>query len=243
MSHLPVAAQRGVLRIVRLSACGLALSALAACGASRLDEVPVAWTSFRDPRPVVLPSDPAQCPDLAGVYQAAGEYRAGDRQSKSLADLYLFLAHPLDLHGLRGGGTPEWSPAPQATVAFAPGTRGWDVQAQDGQGGRFSGQLPVLDGARDSVASPALFNPRMPGGIVRYTGCAQGRLWISVRADWAQYESMGVQRHVALLRRDAGGLLVTMQRESDSIGMLPWYSNDGAVSQYWFAPAPGAGAP
>ncbi|MNR65916.1 hypothetical protein D3C85_1891760 [compost metagenome] len=49
---------------------------------------------------------------------------------------------------------------------------------------------------------------------------------------------MGVLRHVAILRRDAGGLLVTLQRESDSIGMLPWYSNDSTVSQYWFAPAP-----
>ncbi|MNL18995.1 hypothetical protein D3C87_1401680 [compost metagenome] len=220
-----------------MSACGLALAALTACVSSRLDEVPVAWTGFRDPQPVVLPSDPTQCPDLAGVYQAAGEYRSGDRQSKSLADLYMFLAHPLDLQGLRDGSPPEWRAAPQATVAFAPGARGWDVLAQDGQGGQFRGQLPLLDGARDSVASPVPFNPRMPGGIVRHTGCAQGRLWVSVRTDWAQYESMGVLRHVALLRPDAGGLLVTLQRESDSIGMLPWYSNDSTISQYWFAPA------
>ena len=47
----------------------------------------------------------------------------------------------------------------------------------------------------------------------------------------------GVLRHVALLRPDAGGLLVTLQREADSIGMLPWYSNDSTISQYWFAPA------
>lgn len=238
MSHQFFALPRGALRLVRLSAGGLALAALTACGATRLDEVPVAWTSFRDPQPVVLASDPAQCPDLAGVFRAEGEYRSGDTQSKSLADLYMFLAHPLNLDGLREGGPPEWRASPQATVAFAPGARGWDVLAQDGQGGQFHGQLPLLDGARDSVVSPAEFNPRMPGGIVRHTGCSQGRLWVSVRTDWAQYESMGVLRHVAILRRDAGGLLLTLQRESDSIGMLPWYSNDSTVSQYWFAPAP-----
>ncbi|MOA58948.1 hypothetical protein D3C78_1834550 [compost metagenome] len=47
---------------------------------------------------------------------------------------------------------------------------------------------------------------------------------------------MGVRRHVAIFRPQAGGLLVTVQRESDSIGMLPWYSNESSVSQYWFAP-------
>jgi hypothetical protein len=45
---------------------------------------------------MVLPSDPAQCPDLAGVYRAAGEYRAGDKDPRPLADLYQFLAHSLD---------------------------------------------------------------------------------------------------------------------------------------------------
>ena len=51
-----------------------------------------------------------------------------------------------------------------------------------------------------------------------------------------QYESMGVRRHVALFRPEAGGLLVTVRLESDSIGLLPWYSNEGSVFQYWFAP-------
>ncbi|MNO09889.1 hypothetical protein D3C81_2333990 [compost metagenome] len=48
---------------------------------------------------------------------------------------------------------------------------------------------------------------------------------------------MGVRRHVAILRKEADGLLVTIQRESDSIGMLlPWYTNESGLSQYWFAP-------
>ena len=47
-----------------------------------------------------------------------------------------------------------------------------------------------------------------------------------------------MRRHVAMLRPEGGGLLLTVRRESDSIGMLlPWYSNDSRVSQYWFAPA------
>lgn len=230
------------MNMIRLAACGLALAALTACGASRLDGVPVAWTGFRDARPMVLPSDPAQCPDLAGVYRAAGEYRAGDKDPRPLADLYQFLAHSLDLHGPQGEGMPEWRPAPRATVTFAPDPRGWRVQARDGRGGRFSGQLPALDGAQDGLAPRDEARPPVPAEIRRYAGCTQGRLWVSVRYDWRQHESMGVLRHVALFRRDAGGLLVSVQRESDSIGMLPWYSNDGGTFQYWFAPAAGADA-
>lgn len=47
---------------------------------------------------------------------------------------------------------------------------------------------------------------------------------------------MGVFRTVALLRPQAGGLLVSVRRESRSIGLLPWYSSDEVRSQYWFGP-------
>lgn len=237
MSHVSVAPLRGVLSAARFFACGLALAVLAGCGASRLDGVPVAWTGFRDTQPMVLPSDPAQCPDLAGVYLATGEYRSGNAQSKVLADLYGFLAHSLQLQGVRGEGQPEWRPSPQATVTFAPGAQGWQVQAQDGQGARFTAPLPLLNGARDPDDADAPGRPLMPNALSRYTGCTEGRLWVSVRYDWRQHEAMGVRRHVALFRPLEGGLLVSVQRESDTIGLLPWYSNDADTFQYWFAPA------
>ena len=103
---------------------------------------------------------------------------------------------------------------------------------RDGRGGKLEGRLP-------GAASPAgdLVDPARQQ-IMLVSGCAQGRLWISAREDWRQHESQGVRRHVAMLRPEGGGLLLTVRRESDSIGMLlPWYSNDSRVSQYWFAPA------
>lgn len=243
MFHQPAVLARGPLNAARALACAAALAALAGCGASRLDGVPIGWTGFRDAQPMVLPSDPAQCPDLAGVYRATGEYRAGDKEPRALADLYGFLALSLQLPGLRGDGQPEWRPTPRATVAFEPDPGGWRVRARDGQGGSFGGQLPALDGAQDRQALRDGAQAVMPAAVRRHTGCIQGRLWVSARFDWRQHESEGVLRHVALFRREAGGLLVSVQRESDSIGMLlPWYSNDSAAFQYWFAPAPGADA-
>lgn len=223
--------------LARLAGCGLLVLCVSACGVSKVDEVSVAWPGFKDGQPVVLPSDPAQCPDLTGVYQATGVYRSGDKQAVTLKDLRFFLTHALALSGMGDTPLPEWQSTPQATVAFTPGDRAWDVLAQDGRGARSAGKFPLLNGSPDTAGLKAVADSRLLGGTHRFTGCAQGRLWISVRYDWRQYESMGVTRHVAMFRRDAGGLLVTMQRESDSIGLLPWYSNDSTVSQYWYAPA------
>lgn len=230
------AAVSGARRTIRLAGAGLMALALSACGVAKVDEVSVKWPPFRDGTPVVLPSDPTQCPDLAGTYQAQGEYRSGDRDAKSLNDLRNFLSYPLDLQGMRDHVLPEWQSNPAATVAFTPAAGGWEVLALDGRGARSAAHLPVLNGAQDAAALTHDARPGVPDGIRRQTGCAQGRLWVSVRHDWRQYESMGVRRHVALFRPEAGGLLVTVRLESDSIGLLPWYSNEGSVFQYWFAP-------
>lgn len=226
----------GAQRMGRLAAAALAALALTGC-ASRVDGVSVTWPPFRDGTLASLPSDPAQCPDLAGTYRAQGEFVSGDREAGALKDLRNFLKYPLDLPGIGDNPLPEWRSGPEATVAFTAAADGWEVLALDGQGARASGHLPQLNGARDPAARPDAARPSRPDGIRRLSGCTQGRLWVSVRHDWHQYESMGVRRHMALLRPEAGGLLVTVQQESDSIGLLPWYSNDGSVFQYWFAPA------
>nr|WP_314359705.1 hypothetical protein [uncultured Achromobacter sp.] len=221
--------------LVRMGAAGLLTLTLAACGVSRVDEVAVTWPSFKSGEPVVLPSDPAQCPELAGTYRARGELRAGE-ENGALKDLHTFFLYPLDLPGMRESLLPEWRPTDQATVSMAAEGRGWGVLALDGQGARSAARLPMQDGAQDMTAMPGDARLNMPDGIRRYTGCTQGRLWVSVRHDWRQHEAMGVRRHVAMFRPQDGGLLVTVQRESDSIGLLPWYSNESSVSQYWFAP-------
>jgi hypothetical protein len=61
------AAVCGAWRVSRLAAAALAALALSGCGASRVDGVSVAWPPFRDGTLAALPSDPAECPDLAGV--------------------------------------------------------------------------------------------------------------------------------------------------------------------------------
>ncbi|WP_454674654.1 hypothetical protein [Achromobacter pestifer] len=231
-------AKSGVWRTVRLAGAGLVmLLALSACGVSKVDGVSVTWPPFREGTPVVLPSDPAQCPDLTGLYRAQGEFRSGDRDSAALKDLRKFLYYPLDLPGMRDDPLPEWQSTPEATVAFTSTAGGWDVQALDGRGARSVAHLALLNGAQDPASLPNDVGFPFPNGIQRHAGCIQGRLWISVRHDWRQHESMGVRRNVALLRPEAGGLLVTVQHESDWIGLLPWYFNEGSTFQYWFAPA------
>lgn len=223
-------------RMLRLAGAGLVATAVSACGTSRVDEVAVTWPPFKSGAPVVLPSDPAQCPDLAGTYRAQGEFRSGDREPGALKDLRTFFLYPLDLPGMRDTTLPEWRSTPEATVTLSRADDGWSVLAQDGQGARSAARLRMLNGDKDSASLSGEARAEFPDDIRRRSGCTQGRLWVSVRHDWRQYESMGVRRHVALFRRDAGGLLVTVQQESDSIGLLPWYSNDSSVYQYWFAP-------
>lgn len=229
--------ERGGGRAVTLAAITLLASALAGCSVSRVDEVAVTWPSFKDNTQVLLPSDPAQCPDLAGTYRAQGERRAGDADAFLLEDLRGFLVYPLDLPGMRDATLPAWKPSSGSTVSFVADARGWQIETRDGQGAREAALLALHDGGAGSAAKSG--ESLRPGNdIWRAAGCTQGRLWISVRHDWRQHESMGVRRHVAVLRKDAGGLLLTVQRESDSIGMLlPWYTNSGDLFQYWFAPA------
>ncbi len=222
-------------RPAQYAGAGLMALALSGCGVSRVDEVSVNWPSFKSETPVVLASDPAQCPDLAGTYRAQGELRSGE-PSYSLKDLRTFFLYPLALPGMRDTLLPEWRSTPAATVSLSADGKGWNVLALDGQGARSVARLPMLDGGEDPAAKSGEGGFYMPDDIRRYTGCTQGRLWVSVRHDWRQHESMGVRRHVAIFRPQAGGLLVTVQRESDSIGMLPWYSNESSVWQYWFAP-------
>lgn|GEM_PF-541250 len=220
-----------------LATITLLTAALAGCTASRVDEVAVRWPSFKDNTQVLLPSDPAQCPDLTGTYRAQGERRAGDADAVLLEDLRGFLLYPLDLPGMRDAPLPAWKPSSRSTVSFVADARGWQIETRDGQGAHEAALLAVHDDGASSMASGG--EPMRPGNTIwRAAGCTQGRLWISVRHDWRQHESMGVRRHVAVLRKDAGGLLLTVQRESDSIGMLlPWYTNRGDLFQYWFAPA------
>ena len=220
-----------------LVAVTLLTASLAGCSTSRVDEVAVKWSPFKEGTQIVLPSDPAQCPDLAGTYRAQGERRAGDADAFLLEDLRGFLLYPLDLPGMRDAPQPAWKTSPGATVSFVGQAGGWQLVAQDGQGARETAQLALHDGgARPAAADGADMRPG--NAIWRAAGCTQGRLWVSVRHDWRQHESVGVRRHVAILRKDAGGLLLTVQRESDSIGMLlPWYTNNGDSFQYWFAPA------
>lgn len=224
-------------RALGWAAAVLAALTLSACGVSQVDGVAVKWPSFKRAEPVLLPSDPAQCPDLAGTYLAQGAFRAGDPEPAALKDLRNFFLYPLDLSGMHDTPLPEWRSTPQATVSLTRADGGWRVLARDGQGAQSAALLPMQDGARDPGTLAGHVEPQRPDIVQRYSGCTGGKLWISVRHDWRQHESMGVRRHVALFRPQAGGLLVTVQRESDSIGMLPWYSNDGSVFQYWFAPA------
>lgn len=213
----------------RWAMAGPLLAALAGCGVSTVDEVRVAWPPFKDGTALVLPSDPAQCPDLSGTYRVAGELRSGEAAA-GVADLRRFLAYTLELPGLPDTAEHAWRPTPAASVTFKPVAEGWRVLADDGQGGRFSGLLLRRDGM-----DPPVDGPRAAGPGARHAGgCTQGRFWISARRDWHQYESMGVFRTVALLRPQAGGLLVSVQRDSHSIGLLPWYSSDEVRSQYWF---------
>ncbi|WP_148260624.1 hypothetical protein [Achromobacter xylosoxidans] len=235
------AAVCGARGMGRLALLALAALTLSGCGASKVDGVAVTWPPFRDGTLASLPADPAQCPDLAGTYRAQGEFVSGDREAGALPDLRNFLRYPLDLPGMDDNPLPEWRSGPEATVAFTAAAEGWQVLALDGQGARSSGHLTQLNGAQDpaalpGAARPSAARPSRPDGIRRVSGCSHGRLWVSVRHDWHQYESMGVRRHVALLRPERGGLLLTVRRESDSIGLLPWYSNEGSVYQYWFAP-------
>ncbi|WP_255468185.1 hypothetical protein [Achromobacter sp. UMC71] len=226
---------RALARAIRLAAGAVALAGLSACGVSTVDELRVTWPDFKQGAPLVLPSDPAQCPDLAGTYRAAGERRAGDAPVDGLDDLQRFLANTLTLPGLRDTAERQWQPTANATVTFNAATGGWRIQADDGKGGGSAAWL----GQRDGAVDPDPVDPAQPPsfGVVRYTGCTQGRFWVTARRDWHQYESMGVYRYVAVLRPQAGGLLVSVQRESHSIGLLPWYSSDTSQAQYWFAPA------
>lgn len=234
---VPGMRRRGAVRALRVAAAVIGAAALSACGTSRVDEVSVKWPPFKDGTHVVLPSDPAQCPDIAGTYRALGERRAGDPDVVWLKDLHAFLLYPLDLPGLRDTSVPPWRTTPGATVAFSKGANGWNLLALDGQGARAVGRLTLGEAGKDSDDFADESRPPPGNAIHRQAGCTQGRLWVSVRHDWRQHESMGVRRHVAVLRKEAGGLLVTVQRESDSIGMLlPWYTNDSSVAQYWFAP-------
>lgn len=225
----------GARRMGTIAAVTLLTAALAGCSASRVDEVAVKWPPFKQGAPLVLPSDPAQCPELAGIYRAQGERRAGDSDAFLLEDLRGFLLYPLDLPGMREASLPDWKPSPEATVSFVADAHGWQIEARDGHGARQTAHLARQVKGGDSSAG--VDGPRPGNALWRAAGCTQGRLWISVRHDWRQHESMGVRRYVAILRRDAGGLLLTVQRESDSIGMLlPWYTNNGDLFQYWFAP-------
>lgn len=211
----------------------LILATLTACSTSRVDDVTVSWPPFKDGSLLSLPSDPAQCPDLTGRYHTQGERRSGDPQGVLLKDLREFFAFPLALPGMESVAAPAWQSSAQATIRFAPGQGGWALLAQDGQGTQVQGHL-----ALQQEGQAADQRPMARDIIQRSAGCTQGRLLISVRQDWRQHESMGVRRHVAILRKEAGGLLLTVQRESDSIGMLlPWYTNDSVLFQYWFAPA------
>ena len=166
--------------------------------------VPVDWPDFREPRLATAPSEPAQCPDLTGPYRIQGEFRTGERDA-SLDDLGRFLAWTLYLPGMGGGDSRAWNPAPGASVTFASDAQAWRALLRDGRGGKLEGRLP-------GAASPAgdLVDPARQQ-IMLVSGCAQGRLWISAREDWRQHESQGV-RHVAMLRPEGGGLLLTVRR-------------------------------
>lgn len=220
--------------VIKMALAATALASLSACGVSTVDDVRVTWPDFKQGAPLVLPSDPAQCPDLAGTYLAAGELRGGKASAAGLSDLQRFLANALALPGLQDTAERQWQPTAAARVTFNPVPEGWRIQADDGRGGGNETLLRQRDGAADpdpvNPADPPLF------GASRYTGCTQGRFWVTARRDWHQYESMGVYRYVALLRPQQGGLLVSVQRESHSIGLLPWYSSDSGQAQYWFAP-------
>jgi len=231
------ARMRRAQRAIRCAGAVLAAATLSACGVSRVDGVAVKWPPFKEGTLVTLPADAAQCPDLAGTYRAQGERRSGEAGSASLADLRDFLAYPLDLPGLRETPTP-WRASPRATVSFSRTAAGWDVLALDGQGAQAVGRLPLRQAGPIPPASADEAGLASRDTVQRVAGCTQGRLWVSVRQDWRQHESIVVRRHVAILRKEAGGLLVTVQRESDTLGMLlPWYTNDSDLFQYWFAPA------
>jgi hypothetical protein len=162
------AAVCGAWRVSRLAAAALAALALSGCGASRVDGVSVAWPPFRDGTLAALPSDPAECPDLAGVYRAQGEFVSGDREAGASMDLRKFLQYPLDLPGMSDNPLPEWRSGPEATVAFTAAADGWEILALDGQGARALGRLPQLNGEQDPAALPGASGAV---AVARRAGC------------------------------------------------------------------------
>lgn len=67
-----------------------------------------------------------------------------------MADLRQFLAYTLDLAGLPDTSEHAWRPTAAASVTFAAVPEGWRILADDGQGGRFTGLLPLRDGTAGS---------------------------------------------------------------------------------------------
>lgn len=131
----------------------LALATLAGCGVSTVDEVRVAWPPFKDGTALVLPSDPAQCPDLSGTYRVAGEPRAGEAAA-GVGDLRRFLAYTLDLPGLPDTAEHAWRPTPAARVTFNAAPQGWQVVADDGQGAGSRACCPCATPRPASTARP-----------------------------------------------------------------------------------------
>lgn len=157
-----------------IAAVTLLTAALAGCSVSRVDDVAVKWPPFKQGTPVVLPSDPAQCPDLAGVYRAQGERRAGDADAFLLEDLRGFLTYPLDLPGMRDAPLPAWKPSPRATVSFVPDALGWQIEARDEHGARQVSQLVLQEEGADTAAVGEPRIPAMPSGGLpdaRKAGC------------------------------------------------------------------------
>ena len=218
--------RREASRIARRMTAGVALAVtLAACGSSRLDGVPSIGPAFasracRWRRPTRRNARTWRDRIASRASSGPGARRVAGRSGP-------FLAWTLYLPGM---GQGEAAPGTRARRVGGlrirrPGLAG----AADGRGGKLEGRLPDAASPADGLADPARSQ-------VMLVSAAQGRLWISAREDWRQHESQGVRRHVAMLRPEGGGLLLTVRRESDSIGMLlPWYSNDSRVSQYWFA--------
>ncbi|MGH7018661.1 MAG: hypothetical protein ACREEY_02205 [Brevundimonas sp.] len=206
--------------ILRLAALSLAGLTLGAC-TTTLGGLPVRNT----------PSDPAQCPDLSGVYQSQGEIIS--RQGKPTADpdLNALLARPLAVRDL--SQSPDlWRDGAPTTVALSRHKGGWRIIADNGRGAAAEGQLPLLNGAADPEPNEPPYTADL---LSRANGCARGKLWIATESVRTQYESYTANSIVGVLTPAPDALLLDLWTERRQIGLLPWTFVDRSVTRYRFA--------
>ena len=206
--------------MIRLASLCLAALTLGAC-TTTVGGLPVRHT----------PSDPVQCPDLNGAYQAQGEIL--DHQGNPLADadLHALLARSLAVQDL--SRSPEiWRDAPPSEVALSRQDAVWRIVSVNGHGASAEGRLPLLNGGAD----PESRDPSYAADLLsRTNGCARGKLWITTESVHTQFESYTAHSRFGVLTATPEGLFLDLWTERRQIGLLPWTFVSRSVARYRFA--------